>query len=631
MIRAQNLTVYLGGRTLFDHLQFSINAGEKVAITGRNGVGKSTLFKLLTGHMNPDSGFIELQGEPVIGILKQELPADKGHPVFDEVKYSLEEITSYTKELEELHLKLEVEKDPHALEHIIMRMEHVQHRLDYLGIDKLDGLIEKILIGLGFEKDDFYKKTSSFSGGWRMRIEIAKLLVAKPDLLLLDEPNNHLDILAMRWLEDYLHNYDGTVLLISHDLAFLDNIVNRILEIDRSKLYDFKGNYSAYKLYRQQRQEVEQKEYASQQKMIAQKEMLIDKFRYKASKASFAQSLIHELERMERKQMPEAEMGSMHLQFSPSMPSGVKVIELNHVYKNYGLHDVLKDVNLYVERGAKLSFIGANGNGKTSLVKIITGDIPATQGKMSLGHNVKIGYYAQEHEDILDTKSTALEAIENAALPEMRTMVRTILGGLGFSGEDADKKISVLSGGEKARVRLALLLVKEHNLLILDEPTHHLDIPSKERLKNALLKYEGTIIIVSHDREFLKGLAEKTILFENQTIKVFEGDIEYYLEKSNKDSLKHLGEQQPENKTDKAKSVDDYQQKKKSTRQIQNIEKEIQKLETEMSAIETSMSSEGFYQQKDHIQILDTYAILKQKLNEAYSVWDDLVNENTSN
>ncbi len=630
MIRAQNLSVYFGGRILFDQLSFAINSGEKVAITGRNGAGKSTLFKLLTGQLLPDSGYLELQGQPVIGSLRQELPPDKGLSVFDEVKSSLENIAIYSKELEELHSNLEIVKDAKALESIITRMEHVQLRLDYLDVDKLDGLVEKILSGLGFKQGDFSRKTSEFSGGWRMRIEIAKLLVSKPDLLLLDEPNNHLDLLAMRWLEDYLHNYEGTVLLISHDLAFLDNIANRILEIDRSRLYDFKGNYSSYKVYRKQRQEVEMKEYTSQQKMIQQKEMLIDKFRYKASKASFAQSLIHELERMDRIQIPEAEMGTMQLRFSPSNASGLKVFELKHVYKSYGEHEVLKDVNLFVERGTKLSFIGANGNGKSTLVKIITGDSQISKGEASLGHNVRIGYYAQEHEDILDHKATALEAVESSALPETRSMVRSILGGLGFSGEDTDKKISVLSGGEKARVRLALLLVKEHNLLILDEPTHHLDIPSKERLKNALQNYQGTLIIVSHDREFLKGLAEKTILFTDQTIKIYEGDIEYYLEKTQKETLTHLATNETSTYQDKPKSGGDYQQRKKSSRQIQNIEKEIQKIEDEISKIEAAMSAEDFYLKTDHLQTLENYSNYKKRLNDAYSAWDDLLNESTA-
>lgn len=627
MIRLQNVHLAFGGRKIFDNLSITITDGEKIALCGRNGTGKSTLFKLLNGELKPDQGIIENQGSQSIGLLKQELPADTAFSLKEDVRSALPEMITLQDLVRQCEQILqEHTADEEVLQTAIIQLQEAHSRLDYLEADKLEGKIEKILTGLGFSSDDFEKKVREFSGGWRMRIELAKLLLTKPDILLLDEPNNHLDIIALRWLEDFLKKYEGTVIIISHDLMFLDNVGKRIIELDRGKVYDFKGNYTAYKLYRQERKEMEMREYEAQQKVIRHKEMLIDKFRYKASKASFAQSLITELGRMDIKEQPEDDVSDIRLKFRPSAQSGQKIVEIKNLSKSYGARRVLEDVNLYIERGMKWSFIGANGNGKSTLVRLICNEIEADSGFLETGHQVKIGYYAQEHSDFLNKDWTALETLEAYCNADMRPMVRKILGGLGLRGEDVEKKIGVLSGGEKARVRLALLLVQEHNFLILDEPTHHLDIPSKNRLKDALQSYTGTILIVSHDREFLKDLAQKTILFENKKVQVFEGDIEYYLEKTKLDSV--YDGIKPTRKTEAAPAMNlDYNARKKVQRQIQNYEREILQLEQEIKIIEGEMHAPGFYEQDQHKQVLHKYDNLQKKLQQVSADWEKLIEE----
>lgn len=621
MISVQNISLSFGDRKLFSNLTVSISDGEKLAVCGRNGSGKSSFFKLIMREMLPDSGTISIQGQKTIACLKQELPQDTGFSVRDEVIQSKGDVLSIRKRIAQLQNLIEEHHDQDSLMmNFLHEMDDLHSRLEFIDADKLDGKVEKILIGLGFTNEDLDKKATTFSGGWRMRIELAKLLIAEPDILLLDEPNNHLDIVSLRWLEGFLSEYTGTVIIISHDLMFLDKIAKRIIEFDRGTVYDFKGNYTAYLSYRAERKEIETKEFESQQKVIQHKEMLIEKFRYKASKASFAQSLITELNRMELKELPENEASSISLRFNPSHASGVKVLEIKDLFKSFGTKKVLEDVQMYLGRGECLSFIGANGNGKSTLVKLICKELQPDKGIVELGHNVKVGYYAQEHSSILDHNKTAYEAVEDNCIASARPKLRTILGGLGLSGEDAEKKISVLSGGEKARVRLAMLLVNEHNFLILDEPTHHLDIPSKAKLKDALLNYSGTVIIVSHDRDFLKGLAGKTILFENNRIKVFEGDIEYYLEKSESDDLftgiKNTGNSgQPENYTL------DYQARKKIQRQAQNLEKEISKIEQSIREIEIIMADEGFYQNSECQSILKNYEQHKAKHAVLFEEW----------
>ncbi|MBK9108069.1 MAG: ABC-F family ATP-binding cassette domain-containing protein [Saprospiraceae bacterium] len=391
MIRIQGLYLGFGGRKIFDNLSLTISDGEKIALCGRNGTGKSTLFKILSGELKPDQGIVENQGNQSIGLLRQELPVDHDFLLKEEVRNALPEITHLQSIVQNCELILQQHSaDEHTLQAAIIELQEAHSRLDYLEADKLEGKIEKILIGLGFTSNDFNKKVKEFSGGWRMRVELAKLLLSKPEILLLDEPNNHLDIVALRWLEDFLKKYEGTVVLISHDLMFLDNVGKRIIELDKGKVYDFKGNYTAYKLYRQERKEMELREFEAQQKLIKHKEMLIDKFRYKASKASFAQSLITELGRLDIKEQPEDDVSDIRLKFRPTVQSGHKIVEIKNLSKSYGPKQVLEDVNLYIEKGMKWSFIGANGNGKSTLVRLICEEIMAESGTLELGHQVKL-------------------------------------------------------------------------------------------------------------------------------------------------------------------------------------------------------------------------------------------------
>ncbi len=625
MIRVQNLTINYGERYLFDDISFTVTQGERLAITGRNGCGKSTLFKVLTEQIRPDKGLVEKPKDITVGTLRQELPPDLGNTIKQEVLHSLEELKGLNDELHHLEQLLsDPSLDEKRMMSAVERMHDVHHRLDYLNADKIEGEIEKILSGLGFKSTDFDRPTHEFSGGWRMRVELAKLLLQKPHILLLDEPNNHLDILSIQWLEKYLISYEGTVMIISHDLMLVDRVANRIIEVDRGRLYDFKGTYSAYINYRKERKEVEQSEYNAQQKVIQHKEMLIDKFRAKANKASFAKSLQSELARMDVIDEPEAEQGVMRLRFNACHPSGRVVLESKDLEKSYDNNKVLENVNILIERGQKLSFIGQNGQGKSTMVKLISKNIVPTAGEIKLGHQVKIGYFAQEHSELLNLSETVLEAVEHAATPDTRTNIRKILGGLAFRGEDIDKRISVLSGGEKSRVRLAILLVQEHNVLILDEPTHHLDIPSKEVLKDAINNYEGTIIIVSHDREFLRGLAEKTFYFANREIREFQGDIDYFLEKTNSESLSETFKAVSKPKVEVKQNLTSEEDKKKSKRKLDQIEIDIAKLENRKSEIEIKMADPDFYSSKESKPTLDEYDNVQSKIVQLNSQWEEV-------
>ena len=626
MIRLSNVSLFFGERALLKDVNLTFSPGEKVAITGRNGTGKSTMFKLITGEYKADVGSVEIPNDYTVGILKQELPEDRGLSVRDELMRSLTEIQLLKDELTSIEHKLHnPELDADEMSRLLDRQEWIHHRFDILHVDKLDGEIEKILFGLGFQNHQLDLQASTFSGGWRMRIELAKLLLSKPEALLLDEPNNHLDILSIIWLEKYLADYPGTVLLISHDLQFLDKLAKRVIEIDRARIYDYKGNYSQYKLYRAERKEIELNEYKSQQRVIQHKEALIDKFRAKANKASFAKSLQKELDRTEMMDAPEEELSSIRLRFQPSRQSGRVVLEAHHLSKSYGEKNVFENIEMLIERGQKLSFVGGNGNGKSTMVKLICDEIKPSEGEIKVGYEVKIGYYAQEHTEILNVNKNVLETIEDAAIPTIRPFIRKLLGGLGFEGQDVDKKIKVLSGGEKARVRLAMLLVNEHNLLILDEPTHHLDIPSKDSLKEAIIHYGGTVIIVSHDREFLRGIASRTISFEDHTIKSYEGDIDYFIEKSGVENTQgglNTPKSVQKGSMETLKSPDEG---RKLQKQIQTVEKSIEKLEESIKSIEVKMANADFFTNTSSDKIIAEYDSIKKDLKQKTSEWEELM------
>ena len=578
MIRAFDLSLYFGERVLLDSITFSINHGEKVALTGRNGSGKSTLFKILTKQLLPSKGQIEIPKNYTLGLLKQELPEDKDLSVRDDVKLSLEEIASLQNEEQEIIAKFDtVNHESKEFLDILERQAFIHDRLVYLQVDKIDGEIERILTGLGF------------------------------------------------WLEKYLRNYEGTVILITHDLQFMDGIAKRIIEIDRGRLMDYVGNYTSFKTYRAERIEVETNEFKSQQKLIQHKEMLINKFRAKATKANFAKSLQKELDRMDVKEIPDVDKSSIRLRFQPSRPSGRKVLEAKNLTKRYGDLLVLDEVEAYVERGMKIALVGANGNGKSTFVKLVCNEITPEGGMIELGHEVKIAYFAQEHQTILDPYKTIQETVEDASLPEMRPQVRKILGGLGLQGDDIDKKIIVLSGGEKSRVRLAMLLVQEHNLLILDEPTHHLDMSSKDSLKEAIKNYNGTVLIVSHDREFLRDLAEKTYSFENKKIKIFEGDIDYYLsKKAAEESTANIAFKQNTAESKKTAILENTEEKKKYQKNLLNVEKEISRLDNKIKEIEIQMGDPEFYNSANSQNILKEYEKIKSEHSIQLAKWEEV-------
>jgi ATP-binding cassette subfamily F protein 3 len=628
VIAFNNVSLAFGGQRIFNGLNASVSPGEKVALCGRNGSGKTTLFKLLTGDLKPDSGTIDVPGNWRIGLLSQELPLYKDHTIREEVWSSQKDLVALQNELKDLEYALSGgEASAHCIDQAVHHMAEVRERLDYLEVDKISGKMDRILAGLGFSSQDLSRSPKSFSGGWRMRIELAKLLLCAPDVLLLDEPNNHLDILALSWLESFLSRYEGTVMVISHDLFFLDRVGKRIIEIDRGKIYDYKGSYSAFLAYRKERKEAESREYEAQQRLIRQKELLIDRFRYKASKAAFAQSLITELNRMDKLEQPEGEAATLKLHFEMARPSGRTVLEVTDLSKSFGDKLVLQNVHLTLERGMKWCFVGANGNGKSTLVKLICGELAPTQGAAKLGHEVRIGYYAQEDHSALDLKLTPVQLLESECRAEMRSQVRHILGALGLREDHADKQIGVMSGGERARVRLALMLVQEHNFIILDEPTHHLDMPSKDQLKQALKKYPGTAIIVSHDRDFLMGLANKTLFFGQGYVKLYEGDINYFLDQHDGAMPGSMGRLEENRGDDFARSapLPEKTDRKKLQRRIQNLEKQIYELERLLVQSENEMQRPEFYEREDHVLKLQTYAEDKLKYSEILQEWEGLV------
>ncbi len=514
MIFIRDLSVQFGGMDLFSDITFMIQDNDRIGLTGKNGAGKSTLMKIIAGQHQPDAGEVQIPVDYTIGYLPQELNTENTNTVFDETKKAFGHILDLDKRLHEVMTLVSnatdhASKEYHAL---LDELHDLSHRHSILGADKMESEIEKVLIGLGFERKDFNRKTDQFSGGWRMRIELAKILLKRPNLILLDESTNHLDIESIQWLENFLKQYDGAIMLVSHDRAFLDNVTNRTIEIVKGKIYDYKAPYSKYLELREERNEILLASQKNQQKEIEHTKELIEKFRYKASKAKFAQSLIKQLDRTELIELDDDDNSAIHFRFPPVPRSGVIVIQAEQVSKSYGNKKIFSDISFQVERGERIAFVGRNGEGKTTLTKMLVGEEPY-EGKIKIGHNVAIGYYAQHQAEKLDGESTVFDVIDKAATGDMRSKVRNLLGSFLFRGDDIYKKVKVLSGGEKSRLALAHLLLEPTNLLILDEPTNHLDMRSKDILKEALMGYEGTLIVVSHDRDFLQGLTNKVYEF----------------------------------------------------------------------------------------------------------------------
>lgn len=633
MITASNLFVKYGDRVLMDSINVVIKEKDKIGLVGRNGAGKSTLLKLIAGEQSPDSGQITRPTGSSLGFLHQEMSLPKGKSVIQETLSAFDELKKLEKRIEEINIELgertDYESDAYA--RLIEELSTANERFSILGGQSMEAEAEKILQGLGFKTSDMNRMVEEFSGGWQMRIELAKMLLARPDYLLLDEPTNHLDIESILWLESFLKDYHGAVVLISHDRMFLDNITKRTIEIELGKIYDYKANYSKYLEMREERKEKTLAAFKNQQQKIAHTEKLIDKFRAKANKAKMAQSLIKQLDKIDRIELDAEDKATMRIKFLPAPRSGDIVIEAQRLSKSYGNLQVLNEVSFKLDRGDRVAFVGQNGQGKTTLAKILVKDLMPSGGDFRIGHNVHIGYYAQNQSDSLQPKQTLLETMENAAPPELRSKVRSILGAFMFSGEDVEKKVSVLSGGERARLAMACLLLKPINLLVLDEPTNHLDILSKDVLKQAVLDFKGTLIVVSHDREFLKGLTTRTFEFRDKKLHEYLGDVNFFLEKRKLDDMRAVELRSQNNITKKSSmkelSQEDRKARKKLERTVQNQERKIEQLEANIAKIETEMGEEGFYQKENAQQVLDKYKQLKKELDEAMEIWEQATEE----
>ena len=630
MLSVQNVYVQYGDRILLNQVSFSLQLGERIGLVGVNGAGKSTTLKIIAGQMLPQQGHVSLPKGARIGFLHQDMNIPSGKTVIEETMTAFDEVKRVEAQLEAVQNALNEREDyeSDAYLELINQLSELTEQLNVLDSDTMQAQSEKILMGLGFKTADFHRQTSTFSGGWQMRIELAKMLLQKPEYLLLDEPTNHLDIESIIWLEQFLQTYEGCVVLISHDRTFLDNVCKRTIEVELGKIYDYKANYSRYLELRAERRSLQQAAYDNQQREIARKEALIDKFRAKANKASFAQSLMKELDRMDKIELDQENSAVMRLRFQPAPRSGEVALRADKVHKSYGKDKILENLDLEVIRGQRLAFVGKNGEGKSTFMKILCGLIDAYEGEVTQGHNICLGYYAQNQADVLDPKKTVLETIEQGAPYDLRPKLRTILGSFLFSGEDVDKKVSVLSGGERARLALACLLIHPINLLLLDEPTNHLDLRSKEVLKEALLHYDGTLIVVSHDRDFLTGLTDHTIEFANRQIRTYLGDVQYFLEKRQFDSLRHVSvgkkEEQntnPQNKPNPNNTADP-QALKKVQKQVQQAEKDIAKLEQELGKIQNQLAQPDAYQSPDFQKLSQEYRKLEQELEETMQIWE---------
>jgi len=579
MLAIQNISVQFGGEVLFADMSFMVNKGDRIGLVGKNGAGKSTLLKIIHSKKGFDSGSVNLQKEMEVGYLSQDIDFVKGNTVLEEAEKAFERIKQVQKELNFIQEELVNRTDYESEEYleIINKCSELEHELNVIGGYTFHAHIEKVLFGLGFKSEDLTKLTDTFSGGWRMRIELAKVLLSNPDVLLLDEPTNHLDIESIVWLENFLRSYAGAVILVSHDRAFLDQVTNRTIEIANRKVYDYKAPYTKYLQLRQERLEQQVAVKKNQDKEIKQTEELIDKFRYKASKAAFAQSLIKKLDKMDRVEVDATDLKKMNFSFPESTAPGKVILEIEQLSKFYGEKKVIQNLDLQIDRGDRLAFVGQNGQGKTTLIKCIT-EAETHQGSIKTGHNVDMSYFAQNQAELLDPEKRVIDVIEDVADDKLRSRSRDMLGSFLFSGDDVEKKVSVLSGGERSRLALCKMLLQSSNFLILDEPTNHLDIISKEVLKNALKSYQGTLVIVSHDRDFLAGLSNKIIEFRDGQIKTHLGDINDYLSFRKVESMREIEKRSKE--LEKPVKVELGKEDRKA------LEKEIKKVNNLLSKAE---------------------------------------------
>ncbi|WP_111681992.1 ABC-F family ATP-binding cassette domain-containing protein [Winogradskyella tangerina] len=628
MLNIHNLSISFQGEYLFEDITFKLGLGDRIGLIGKNGAGKSTMLRILAKEQESDTGQMAADKDLKIGFLKQDIDFDFGKTVLEESYEAFKEIKACEAKLEEINVQLAERTDyeSEAYNQLMIDLNDIQHQYEILGGYNYQGETEKILQGLGFKREDFNKLTDTFSGGWRMRIELAKLLLQNNDLLLLDEPTNHLDIESIIWLENFLKNYTGAVVIVSHDKMFLDNVTNRTIEISLGRIYDYNKPYTKFLALRKEMKVQQLAAQKNQEKQIQQTEKLIEKFRAKASKASMAQSLIKKLDRMDRIEVDADDNSVMSVSFPVSITPGKVVVELENVSKNYGDLRVLTNVDLSIARDTKTAFVGQNGQGKSTLAKIIVGEIEH-QGHMKLGHNVQIGYFAQNQADYLDGNKTVLDTMIDAANESNRSKVRDILGSFLFRGEEVEKYVKVLSGGERNRLALAKLLLQPLNVLIMDEPTNHLDIKSKNVLKDALSKFEGTLILVSHDREFLQGLADTVYEFKDQKIKEYLGDIDFYLEQRNLENLREAEkrtviEKQPKANNNK-KSYEDQKKLKALNNKLSNIESKINQLEKDIKNDDVALAT-NYDETVSDPKFFDGYQSKKAELEKFMIEWESI-------
>ncbi len=647
MISINNLTVSFGGSVLLNDINFHISDNDRIGLVGKNGAGKSTLLKLILGHSSPTEGNIMVPSGLKLGYLPQQMEHHKDKTVLDEALTAFNELLNLHKRVDEIGVELANRTDYESKEYnnLIIELNELNDRAALQEAEPIHSQTERVLLGLGFKREDLSRPTSTFSQGWNMRIELAKVLLSRPDVLLLDEPTNHLDIESIEWFESYLKNFNGAIVLISHDRKFLDNITKRTVEIMLGKVYDYKVAYSKYKELRKERMEQQKAAYENQQKLIEKTEDFIERFRYKATKSNQVQSRIKQLDKLDRIEIDEEDKAALVVKFPPSPRSGQVVFSTKDASIGYGTKVVIGGVNVTIERGEKIAFVGRNGEGKTTLMKVITKELFPIGGIAELGYNVDMGYFAQNQEDILDKKDTIFDTLDKIAVGDIRTKLRDILAAFLFKGEDIDKKVAVLSGGERARLAMAKLMLKPHNLLALDEPTNHMDLISKDILKQALINYDGTLVIVSHDRDFLDGLVNKIYEFKDGVVKEHLGGVSDFLENKRLENLSELERKatlsvapNPDNSSVKPIEQNEqpssagqlsYQQmkeiereKRRAKQKLENCEKLIEELEEKIANIEEKLSSESNVEQI--AKLTQEYSELKGKLDTAMDEWSQL-------
>lgn len=629
MINLSNIYVQYGDRILLNKINLVIGEKDKIGLVGRNGAGKSTLLKIIAGELSPHEGNITRPSTSTLGYLHQDMEIPLGKTVLEETLTAFEEVRDLEMRLakinDEMAHRTDYESDSYYK--LLEDFSYVNDRFHYLGGDSMQADAERVLKGLGFKPTDMSRLTDEFSGGWKMRVELAKMLLKRPDYLLLDEPTNHLDIESIIWLENFLVGNAGALILISHDREFLNKVTSRTVEVELGTLQDYKASYSDYVLLREDRRDKLKSAFDNQQRVIADKEKTISRFMAKSSKTKMAQSMQKQLNKIERIELDETDVSVMNIRFPPAPRSGQVAIDVVNLSKSYGTLNILDEIHFRMDRGERISFVGQNGQGKTTLAKIIVNELTYSSGELILGHNVKIGYYAQNQAENMSGSKTVLETMEDSSPPEMRTKIRSILGAFLFSGSDAEKKVSVLSGGERARLALACLLLNPFNLLVLDEPTNHLDMLSKDVLKKALLEYDGTLIVVSHDREFLQGLTEKTLEFRDRKLFEYLGDVNFFLEKRDLQNMREVEKINVPVVEKIQTPVISNEEKKRLQKNVQQSERKIQEYEKEIAKMENEMATPGYFERPDINKLTEKYQSVKKQLEATLEIWENAVSE----